>query len=87
MTQEEDGTYTTSSYDPITQESEILVQGNQYKSICSGRGLYYKQVVDRKKTFLYSEWQGYPLRLLYLTDINQNKRAKRSTDVGNNSEI
>lgn len=57
MTQEEDGTYTTSSYDPITQESEILVQGNQYKSICSGRGLYYKQVVDGTVTLYRKDLQ------------------------------
>lgn len=58
MNQEEDGTYTTFSYDPVSKQNQIILQGNQFKSICSGKGLYYKTVEDGNVTLHRQDLQN-----------------------------
>lgn len=57
MNQEDDATYTTKSYDFSKSEIQILIEGNKFKSIVSGKGLYYKKIEDGKVTLYRQDLQ------------------------------
>ena len=46
MYQNDDGTYVTCTYDSETDQNEIILKDQPAKSVVSGSGLYYKQIVD-----------------------------------------
>lgn len=52
MQQQDNGTYTTYSYDSITGQKEVILKDQTAKSLVNGNGLYYKKVVDGE-TVLY----------------------------------
>lgn len=57
MEEEKDSTYTTKSYDFTKSETQVLVKGNKFKSIVSGKGLYYKEIKDGNVTLYRQDLQ------------------------------